>query len=87
MIDIEVSVENIYEDGSNVATVVTATVDEPKVGPCDQGGCDLSEWADDNIYPHTGTGRTDGDAAHFAEIVKAPAGWEFLVGEQFEWGT
>jgi hypothetical protein len=74
-------IDNIYEDGEQV----TNTLYDVEV-PKPTGGSEaLSEWAYDHLFPLTGTGRTEGDAGYFVEIIAAedPA----LVGSEFEWGT
>lgn len=46
---------------------------------------DLDDWAYNNLFPHTGTGRDHEESGYFAEIVDCPER-AALVGREFEWG-
>lgn len=74
------AIENHYpEDGDVIHT--TATVYVPEREPDE----DESDWEYEHIFPATGTGRTEGDSAHFVTVTDAddPA-W---LGREFEFGT
>lgn len=73
---VEVKFTSVYEDGESWTNeVLCLTVP----GPDD----DLDEWADDQLYPLTGTGRS-GAAGYFATISKFDERPD-LVGREFEW--
>lgn len=83
---LDVAVENHYDDD-----VVKSR--ESVVVPCppldESGGLDedeLEEWAYDNLFTLTGTGRHHGDAGYFVTIVESPDRMA-LKGREFEWGT
>lgn len=82
MIDtITVKIENVYDDGTTVATTETVT-DLPRC-PSD---VELREdWAWDHLFPLTGTGREEGDAAYFVTVLDCPAD-PSLVGDNFQFG-
>lgn len=83
-------IENFYEDGDKSATTLyDVEVPDPPTEPEPH-----EEWAEEHLYPLTGTGRYAGndageertpDAAYFVEIIAAshPA----LVGRTYEWGV
>jgi hypothetical protein len=75
-----IKVTNIYEDGDQV--VRTKAIDVPEPEPDD----DMEQWAEDHIFEHTGTGRAEGDAAYFVEVVECHD-QPHLKGTEFEWGT
>lgn len=76
---LKLRITNVYDDGQEIVTNEVLEVDPPLDAD------DVEEWAWDHIWPHTGTGRTDGDAAYFATVTDSddPA-W---VGREFEFGT
>lgn len=79
-ITIEFTVDNVYADGT-----VTRDYVEP-VEPPAPGDDDLEDWAEDVLFPFTGTGRTEGDAGYFLKITACERRPE-LVGRTFEWGV
>ena len=82
-IKLRATFENIYEDGEEVTNVYDLDVPEPEVGLNED---QWEEWAYDNLFPWTGTGREDGDAGYFVTIDQCEARPD-LVGKEFEWGT
>lgn len=76
---IKVRIVNIYEDGDEITTEATASVTVPE-------GEDMTEWAYDELFPLTGTGRTEGNSAYFLTITEFPARPD-LVGQEFEFGV
>lgn len=78
---IELRVENHYpEDGDVITTTPTASVTIPRDDD------DLDEWAEEQLMPLTGTGRTEGESSYFVEITKFDARPD-LVGHEFEFGV
>lgn len=78
---IKVEIENYYpEHGDTFTTIEVASVTVPE-GPAD----DLDEWALDQLYPLTGTGRTKGDSFYTVTVLKFDARPD-LVGREFEYG-
>ncbi|MEU0344217.1 hypothetical protein ABZ092_36060 [Streptomyces bobili] len=71
-------ITNGYEDGSEVIT--TPVVEVPIPAELDE----LSDWADDHIFPHTGTGRSDGDSWYEVKVTESTA--PELLGRTFEFG-
>lgn len=78
---------NIYEDGEEVELTKTITVETPPDDLVLLGRDDKrrEEWAYENLHPHTGTGKEEGDAGYFVEIIECEADTT-LVGMEFEWG-
>lgn len=82
-IELELYIENYY-DGDMVVTTPTARVPSPAGLSEDE----LEDWADDNLFEHTGTGQTEGNSAYTVKITAAdPAdAVPGLVGREFEFG-
>lgn len=81
-----IKIENVYPDGT-VEFEKDIEVPRPPEDPDERAeSSDDGDWAYDHLYPHTGTGRTKGDAGYFVTIIKCEED-ESLVGEEFEWGT
>lgn len=78
---IELTIDNIYEDGDTVTTHVVAEIEEPPAEDTDE----WEDWEQDNIFPHTGTGKTEGDSAYFVKVTACDD--PSLVGREFEFGT
>lgn len=76
--NISVEIENVYED-ETVVTHVWSDVPHP-----DEGEVDLEDWAEEHLYPLTGTGRHEGDAGYFLTVTACDDAT--LVGCNFEWG-
>lgn len=77
---LKLKIENVYSDGTVTNEV---EVDVPKTEFAEHED-DFEDWAYAWIYPHTGTGRTEGDAGYFVEVIEASdPSW---VGREFEWG-
>lgn len=74
-----VAIENHYVGGPVVKETVTVEL------PPAHSLSDLDEWAEDNLFPLTGTGRTKGDAGYFVKIIDADL--PGYVGLEFEWGV
>lgn len=71
---------NVY-DGEEHISRATVEVDAPP----SEGDDELEEWAEENLYPHTGDGNAiDKDAGHFADIVACAERPE-MVGKEFQW--
>lgn len=70
---------NVYDDEEHICRA-SVEVDEPP-----RDAAELREWAEDNLYPHTGDGNAvSKHAGHFADIV-ACAERPDMVGKEFEW--
>ena len=70
---------NVY-DGDEHISRATVEVEDP---PVDED--DLEDWAEENLYPHTGDGNAvDKDAGYFADIVACTERPD-LVGKEFQW--
>ncbi|MGW4158718.1 hypothetical protein [Streptomyces sp. NPDC004788] len=78
---VRLHIENRYESGMEIVTTPTATVPIPV--PM-EGTEAREEWDYDHIFPHTGTGWTEGDSWYDVEIVESTA--SELVGMTFEFG-
>lgn len=81
-VQLDVRIENHYASGTktDTTTIVVNTPDE---------GVDIIEdedWSYDEIFPHTGTGKTKGDAAYFVEVLKSSADKIIPVGTEWEFG-
>jgi hypothetical protein len=87
-ITVSLAIDNVYEEGGTIKATVTDAVipaPPPTGRDSDQGSEAWHEWAYDNLFPFTGTGREKGNAAYFATITASSD--PSLVGEEFEWGV
>ena len=81
MAHVKLKIDNVYDDGT-VTTHVDTEVESPTNAElADEYARD--EWAWDELYPHTGTGQTEGDAGYFVEVVSSDD--DRLTGLKFEW--
>jgi hypothetical protein len=79
---ITVLIENVYEDGDSSRTRITVTDPYPVEGPDDA----IEQWWEDNVYPHTGTGRVeDIGCGYFCRLDDAPD-QAAAVGAEWVWG-
>ena len=70
---------NVYDDEEHIYRA-TVEVDAP---PADNN--QLKEWAEENLYPHTGDGKaTSKHSGYFADIIACSERPD-LVGKEFEW--
>jgi len=83
-------IENIYEDGVEITNTVEAEITRP---PEDVDSAEYDEWANEEIFPFTGTNRFAGndegltytpDAGYFVKILECDD--STLVGRTFEFG-
>ncbi|MFG2923907.1 hypothetical protein ACGFYA_20680 [Streptomyces sp. NPDC048305] len=77
---VTLTITNGYEDGSEVVT--TPVVEIPL--PIPEELNELVDWENDHIFPHTGTGKSQGDSWYEVEITKSTA--PELLGRTFEFG-
>lgn len=88
MIDVTLKIDNAYEDGDVIETTVRTEVPEPPTEANFEGDSldeAYQDWAYDNIFCHTGTGRTEGDSAYFVKCIESSD--PTMVGAEWEWGT
>jgi hypothetical protein len=79
-INLLLRIDNVYPDDTVTReTAVTVFSPEPDE--------DLQDWADDQLLEYTGTGRTEGDAGYFVEILRSEFPEIVPVGSTFEWGV
>jgi hypothetical protein len=83
-IDLTLEIDNVYEDGEDVQTVAQVQVSEPQGS---DGSDTRSDWEMDEIFPHTGTGRTDGNSAYFVNVAASSRPDLIPVGTTYEFGT
>jgi len=79
---IDLEIENVYADGRKIVTrVMDALVQAPQKDSDEEA---LAEWAWDQLFPFTGTGRYEGDAWYqvFVTACDVPS----LGGRKFEFG-
>jgi hypothetical protein len=78
---VRLRIENTYESGSTIITEPTVIVTLPIPAQYTDA---RSEWEYEQIFPHTGTGRCEGDSWYDVEIVESdqPA----LIGMTFAFG-
>lgn len=82
VVDLDIDIENRYADGTMVPTQRRSIV---VVAPPPESDAQAYEdWAEKYIYPHTGTGRTEGDAWYDVTITRCSD--PDLVGRTFAWG-
>lgn len=83
MIKLTLDIENVYEDGEKIKTTVETEVpDPPATGDSD----DDFDWSYDHIFPHTGTGKTGGDAFYFVTVRESSHPGLIPVGTEYEFG-
>lgn len=93
MIAVTLEIDNCY-DGEKVRTVVRTDIEPPPVplgtDPkklTDEQEGDLVDWEQDEIFPHTGTGREGGDSAYFVKVIETDDETIIPLGTEFEFGT
>jgi hypothetical protein len=82
---VSLTIENTYEDGDEVVVLKDEEIEDPPT-PVDMESDAWSEWADDQIYPLTGTGRTEGDSWYNVTVTASSDPNLVPVGTTFEWG-
>lgn len=87
-----VLITNIYEGGDEFESY--EHFDAPKMPAWTEKGEAHADWWDDHVGQFTGTGRPEGDAGYFAEIVQCLPANPLIVteddeaiGAEWEWGT
>lgn len=81
MITLTLRIENIYP-GETVVTTRTVQAAMPHCATDE----DWSDWANDYLFPVTGTGREDGDSSYDVTITKSEGGARDLEGRTFMFG-
>lgn len=66
-IAVTLGIDNVYELYGTIKTIVETEIDPPP--PEDDET--YEDWLQDHIFEHTGTGRTDGDAGYFVEVLQS----------------
>lgn len=80
LIDVTMEIENVYEDGTEITTHVTTQVPRPEASDYKDG---LGDWADENLFDHTGADYPEGgDAGYFVNITASSD--PRLVGQKVE---
>lgn len=82
MLSLTVEFTDVYDGEEYVRT-------EDVYAPAPTAGDDLDEWAEENLFPLTGTGREHGEAAYFVKVLSAPCldpNVPDLTGKTWEWG-
>lgn len=79
-IAVTLEIDNIYEDGESVQTIVETEVSPPI--PEDDPNYD--EWVYGEIFEHTGTGKEEGDAGYFVKVTKSSRPDLLPVGTEYE---
>lgn len=74
---ISATITNTYETGKDILTYVE------KVDVAELDGNEF-DWAYDNLFPLTGTGRTEGDAWY--DVLITDSSNEELIGRTFYFG-
>jgi hypothetical protein len=69
-------IENVYSDGT-VRETLTAEIPAPGAEP-------LDEWADEALFPLTGTGWYGGDGLYIVTVLDSSE--STLTGRTFTWG-
>lgn len=77
---VTLKITNGYEDGSEVVTTPVAEVPLPIPMDLDE----RVEWGYEHIFPHTGTGRPEGNSWYEVEVAESTA--PELLGATFEFG-
>lgn len=91
-IDLELTVDNYYENGDHITTERKVTADSPPFryvsGPSmilDKAREALDEWEQDFIFPATGADNPEGgDASYFVEVTASSDTALIPVGTKFE---
>lgn len=82
-ITISLEIENTYDDGYEVTTYAKDEV-IPAPPTLDEDSVDYADWAQTEIFPFTGTGKTEGDSWYDVTVLACSD--ERLVGRTFEFG-
>ena len=81
---LSLNITNTYEDGDKIKTQVTdVEVPDPDI---DDIIDELNDWAQDNIFDFTGTGRTKGDAWYDVTVTASSRPDLVPVGREFDFG-
>lgn len=86
-VEVTLVIDNIYEDGDEIRTTVRTTIAAPPyplVPDFDSSSDEFCEWEQDEIFQHTGTGKTEGDASYFVEVTESDRPDLIPVGTEFE---
>jgi len=81
LIAVTLEIDNIYEDGEQIQTVVQAEIPAP---PTDKDSGEYEDWEYDHIFEHTGTGKEEGDAGYFVKVTASSRPDLLPVGTEYE---
>lgn len=81
-ITLDLEIENHYYGDEPVTTFKTVEVTEPPADPDAR-----SDWEYDEIFPHTGTGKTEGDSCYFVTVRSSSDPALIPAGTEYEFGT
>lgn len=84
MITLDLRILNTYEDGDEYTTVKCGVEVPPP--PVEEYSDAYTDWADEHIFPHTGTGRTKGDSWYDVTVTASSAPHLIPVGTTYEFG-
>jgi hypothetical protein len=79
---IDLEIENTYADGCQTTTHVTRAVVRAPPSNADEDA--MADWAYDQLFPFTGTGRTEGEAWY--DVLITASDDASLVGKIFQFG-
>lgn len=81
-VTVSLEIKNHYADGTHITTVVKGRIVEQPWDLDDED--ELADWAMQELFEFTGTGRTEGDSAY--DITITASNDHRLVGKTFEIG-
>lgn len=81
LIAVTLKIDNIYEDGAEIQTIVHTEVEPPPSLDPD----DWADWEQDEIFDHTGADYPEGgDAGYFVEVIESSDPVALPVGTKIE---
>lgn len=86
-IAVTLEIDNVYEDGESIQTFVETEIDPPPTDAeleNDEDGKLRDDWEQENIFEHTGTGKTEGDAGYFVKVLQSSDPERLPPGTMYE---
>jgi hypothetical protein len=75
-------IDNIYEDGTRIQTLVETEVPPP---PLDEDSDEYADWENDHVFEHTGSDYPEGgDAGYFVLVLQSSDPKALEPGRLFE---
>lgn len=79
---VELEIDNVYPD-ETITTHWAGAIEAPWSD--DEDSDDYQDWQNEIVFEKTGTGRTEGDAGYFVEVIQSSRPDLIPVGKKWEW--